>query len=75
MIGRGYTGAGLGSQGHVAIVMPKFRGYYYVLQSYGGYAKWPGLNWSHPLKESHAGGYYTRSGPPPQLPFIRGDEF
>jgi len=76
MIGKGYYGTGLDSQGHVAVLLPKHTdGKYYVLQSYGGYPKWPGLNWDATIEQSNAGGYYKRMVHPENWLLYEGDEY
>ncbi|MEJ7842333.1 MAG: GH25 family lysozyme [Rubrobacter sp.] len=76
MIGKGYYGAGLDDQGHVAVLLPRHTdGKYYVLQSYGGYPKWPGLNWDSTIEASHAGGYYKRMVHPENWLLYQGDEY
>ena len=76
LIGRGYFGMDLADQGHVAILLPEYTdGLNYVLQSFGGYEKWPGLNWSSTIEQSHDGGYYTRMVHPKNWLDYSGDEF
>lgn len=76
MIGKGYFGAGLDDQGHVAVLLPRHTdGKCYVLQSYGGYPKWPGLNWDATIEASHAGGYYKRMVHPENWLLYEGDEY
>lgn len=76
MIGKGYYGPGLDDQGHVAVLLPRYTdGKYYVLQSYGGYAKWPGLNWDRTIEQSHDGGYYKLMVHPENWLLYKGDEY
>lgn len=76
MIGKGYYGTDLDSQGHVAVLLPKYEdGNFYVLQSYGGYARWPGLNWDVTIERSNAGGYYKRMVHPENWLLYEGDEY